>query len=98
MSHLFAQGLISGRAFVGDLRFREKINKKIPEVFKLEQWEKRPDASKYKIIFAIIMKPNKDLYIPFFSKIVLKTVVDELKLLGFKISLTKISTKATLND
>jgi uncharacterized protein (TIGR04141 family) len=60
---------------------------------------KKPKASDYKIIYAIITKQKKKLSIPFFSKVVLKNNRKILEAYGFEIYLSKIeNVKVTDKD
>jgi uncharacterized protein (TIGR04141 family) len=93
LSHLFLQGHNSAYIFYSDKLFREKVNQKLPNQFKIPDID-NIDPSKYEIVFAIIStSPSihiKDI-LPFFSKISLMQVYRRLKLYKFKISLIKIS-------
>jgi len=51
LSHLFSQGLVSGELFLRDDKFREKVNKKLGDNFKINN---KPKASDYEVIFGII--------------------------------------------
>jgi uncharacterized protein (TIGR04141 family) len=93
LSHLFAQGMVSGELFIGDKKFREKVNKGLPESHRIENTEDRPIASDYEIIFAIISSLDKDLDIPFFSKVNLRSAKRRLGAFGYKVSLQKIKTE-----
>ena len=90
LSHLFAQGFVSGELFLRDKEFRKKVNKKLHDNFKIPRIESKPDASKYKIIFGIISSSKEKLEIPFFSKVSLRTAVERLKTFGYKVYLLKI--------
>ncbi len=92
LSHLFAQGLISAELFLNYEVFRERLNEKLPEDFKFDHPENKPDVSQYKIVFAIISKSQKSLDIPFFSKVNLKNIVKELEGFGYKVFIKKIAT------
>ena len=92
LSHLFSQGLVSGELFLSDQGFREKLNGKLPDGYKLENVVVRPEPSEYKIIFAIISKSEKDLNIPFFSKVNIRNIKTRLENLGYSVFLSKIST------
>ncbi len=92
LSHLFAQGLVSGEAFL-DKEFREKVNEKLPNSHKPElDSSKKLDPSDYEIIFAIISKHDGELNIPFFSKVSMRNAVKTLENFGYSVSLMKIST------
>ena len=93
LSHLFAQGLVSGELFLRDEEFRNKVNKKLDVGFKISNTRLKPDASKYKIIFGIISLSKEKLEIPFFSKVGLRTAVERLKTFGYEVYLTKIESQ-----
>ena len=93
LSHLFFQGLVSGELFLSDQAFREKLNEKLPDDYKLENISDKPDASDYKIIFAIISKKEEEgLDIPFFSKMNIRNAKRRLETFGYAVSLLKIET------
>ena len=92
LSHLFSQGLVSGELFLSDQEFRTKLNGKLPNGYKLENVADKPKSSEYKIMFAIISKSEKDLHIPFFSKVNIKNIKRRLENLGYPVFLLKIST------
>ena len=92
LSHLFSQGLVSGELFLSDQEFRTKLNGKLPNGYKLENVADKPKSSEYKIVFAIISKSEKDLHIPFFSKVNIKNIKRRLENLGYPVFLLKIST------
>ena len=92
LSHLFNQGLVSGELFQMESEFRELFNSKLPKGRKLSNTKVRPNRNDYKIIFAIISESNeKDLSIPFFSRISLKHVITRLEARGFVVLSAKIS-------
>jgi uncharacterized protein (TIGR04141 family) len=92
LSHLFSQGLVSGELFLGDAKFREKVNEKLPNDFKLSDPKARPIAAQHEIIYGIISSHPKDLEIPFFSKVSLRNAKKRLETFGYKVSLLKIPT------
>ena len=92
LSHLFSQGLVSGELFLSDQEFRAKLNGKLPDEYKLENVVDKPNPSEYKIIFAIISKSEKDLNIPFFSKVNIRNIKRRLESSGYPVFLLKIST------
>ena len=91
LSHLFNQGVVSGELLQMERRFRELVNKELPESHKIENVEKRPLAGQYKVVYAIISEYDEALEIPFFSKISLKNAVRRLESIGFNVELAKIS-------
>ena len=92
LSHLFSQGLVSGELFLRDTKFREKVNEKLPDSFKISNVKAKPIASQHEVVYGIISSCSEDLDIPFFSKVSLRTAKNRLETFGYKVSLLKIST------
>ncbi|HPH38014.1 MAG TPA: TIGR04141 family sporadically distributed protein [Sediminibacterium sp.] len=92
LSHLFAQGFVSAELLLTDDVFRKKvIEELLPASFKKVIPLKKPNASDYSIVFAIITKQKgAKLTIPFFSKVVLKQNKKILEAYGYKMFLSKI--------
>ena len=91
LSHLFNQGLVSGELFQMDSEFRKLLNSKLPAKFKLSNPNNRPKINDYHVVFAIISESDeKDLSIPFFSKISLRHVMTRLQAIGFVVTVAKI--------
>lgn len=90
LSHLFSQGVVSGELFLADKDFREKVNAKLPESHRLDQVDRKPTASEYDVVFAVISSSNGDLNLPFFSKVSLKNAKRRLETFGYKVYLQKI--------
>jgi uncharacterized protein (TIGR04141 family) len=89
LSHLFAQGKVSGQMFLSDKKFREKVKKKVKEL-KFNSGTD-PSPNDYKIIFGIISESDKALNIPFFSKVNFKSTKGLLNTFGYKnVFLTKV--------
>jgi len=89
LSHLFAQGQVSGQMFLSDNKFRQKVIQKEKMISFDPDIE--PNPSDYKIVFGIISESENDLNIPFFSKVHFKNVKGLLNTFGFKnVFLTKI--------
>ncbi|MEX2493729.1 MAG: TIGR04141 family sporadically distributed protein [Nitrospirales bacterium] len=92
LSHLFNQGLVSGELFQMEAEFRQLLNSKLPLTFKLANPEIRPHLNEYLVVFAIISESDeKDLSIPFFSRISLRHVITRLQAIGFEVAVAKIS-------
>jgi len=95
LSHLFAQGRISGTLFKRSAEFRVKVSSKIQKasVKRLINFPGTLDMSNYKIVYAIVAKsnPNWPKSLPFFSKLNLKNTAEELELLGYQVSLLHIT-------
>jgi uncharacterized protein (TIGR04141 family) len=90
LSHLFAQGTVSGEAFVSDPDFRKKLNAKLPEAHKLANTLAQPDAREYEVIYGIISDSESPLDIPFFSKVNLRYARRRLASMGYKVAIKKI--------
>jgi len=90
LSHLFAQGRISGELFQMDQEFREAVNIELPEGFKIKNVQERPKIDEYQIVFAIVSDISGDLVIPFFSRLNLKNTARNLQGLGFRVTKSKI--------
>lgn len=90
LSHLFSQGVVSGELFIADKGFRQKVNKKLSASHKIANIDNRPNASDYDVIFAIISSSDRDLEIPFFSKVSLRNSKRRLETYGYKVALLKI--------
>lgn len=93
LSHLFAQGRVSGQLFLNDKPFRKKVKEKVKEI-KSDipiDIENNPTASDFQIVFGVISESSNELNLPFFSKVNLKNEKKLLETFGFKnIYLTKI--------
>jgi len=90
LSHLFQQGIVSGELFLSDVKFREKVNEKLCDDYKLADSESRPDPTDYEICYAIMSDVPGELHIPFFSKVVMKNAVIRLQAYGYKVTKKKI--------
>lgn len=94
IGHLLNQGMVSANLLLTD-ELRNKLNSKFRESNRAA-WcvpTNRNDfnASNYSIVFGIMSnEEGESLKIPFFSKVVLKEVVTELRNYGFKVYLNKI--------
>lgn len=89
LSHLFAQGLIAGELFFSDDEFRTKVNDKLPDYLKFPGT--KPNPEDYEIIYAVVSSADKDLEIPFFSKVNLRRAKKRLMAFGYNVSLLKVS-------
>ncbi len=90
LSHLFAQGVVSGELFASDAEFRAKLNEKLGGPFKLADTAARPEVKEYTVIYAVISSKDEPLEIPFFSKVSLKNAKRRLEGFGFNVRLCKI--------
>ncbi|MCU7919227.1 MAG: TIGR04141 family sporadically distributed protein [Candidatus Thiodiazotropha sp. (ex Epidulcina cf. delphinae)] len=91
LSHLFNQGLVSGELFQMEPEFRQLLNSKLPDNYKLKDVINRPKTNEYHVVFAIISESDEDeLSIPFFSRISLKHVLIRLQAIGFVVTVAKV--------
>lgn len=95
LSHLFAQGLVSGELFQLDAEFRRKLNEKLPDGRKLANTLVRPSDKEYAVVFAIISDRPGPLKLPLFSRLTLKHATERLKLCGFRVFKAKIPVSET---
>lgn len=100
LSHLFAQGLISGMVFAQDAGFQEKVKEKINGQYenhfkKIIDNGEKINPRNYEVVFGVISKPNPDWpeSLPFFSQLNLRQHRRQLELLGYKVSLQLIEEK-----
>lgn len=92
LSHLFAQGYVSGELFITDDGFREAVKKRfaLKAPYDVLFPKKRPVAAQYSIVFGIITTSTKPLNLPFFSKVTLKSYKRILEAYGFNVYLAQI--------
>jgi uncharacterized protein (TIGR04141 family) len=95
LSHLFAQGVVSGTLFLQDADFRKAVNRQLPETHRVQRPDRRPPARSYEVAFAIISRSPRELQLPFFSKVNLRTAHQTLTGLGYRVTLTKIPVAAS---
>lgn len=89
LSHLFAQGRVSGQLFLNDQPFRVKVKQKEGALPFNEN--DTPLAADFSIVFGVISDSENDLNLPFFSKVNLKNEKKLLEAFGFRrIYLTKV--------
>jgi uncharacterized protein (TIGR04141 family) len=95
LSHLFAQGRMSGEALLRDEEFREDAREFLRDI--RASWEGRipvdkPDPRRYRIVFAILggdpTHPKEDL--PFFSQLNLVRTYQALDAQGFRVGVTAV--------
>jgi uncharacterized protein (TIGR04141 family) len=86
LSHLFNQGRVAAKLFVGDRRFRDEALKKFPDGAPFEV-DEPPDPRLFTIAFLIGSKYGGDQPLPLFSRIVLVDVFTELRNYGFNVKL-----------
>jgi uncharacterized protein (TIGR04141 family) len=90
LSHLFNQGFVSSQLIVSDSVFRKKVRDKLTDAkFKTLIPSKRPDASTFNIVFAVVKKKPKDgkFKLPLFSKITFRRCKRSLEAYGYNVYL-----------
>jgi len=92
LSHLFAQGFVSGQLLQMDSEFREKVIKILKPAFKgLLSKEQSPDKDAFTVVYAIISDTEgDDLRLPFFSQVNVNNTAKMLRGMGYKVELLKI--------
>jgi uncharacterized protein (TIGR04141 family) len=90
LSHLFQQGVVSGELFISDENFRNEVNNRLSDDYKMDDIKSRPDPREYEICYAIMSDIPEDLNLPFFSKVVMKHAVKRLQAYGYKVTKKKI--------
>lgn len=90
LSHLFAQGLVSGELFARDEEFRQAVTNELPTHFRATISNPRPQE--YAVVYGVISKSQRPLELPFFSRINLRNAHRRLTGLGYRVGLTKIPT------
>lgn len=90
LSHLFAQGRVSGQLFLNNESFRKKAKER-EGALPFNPID-TPIVTDYKIIFGIISESRNELNLPFFSKVNFKNEKKFLEAFGFRnIYLVKIN-------
>lgn len=91
LSHLFAQGRISGEIFKTDPAFRSKVGAELTGAFHLSDPDRAPSEAEYSIVFAVISDSDGDeLLFPFFSRLNLRHTYRNLTGYGYQVFLAKI--------
>jgi uncharacterized protein (TIGR04141 family) len=91
LSHLFAQGFVSGQLIQIDANFRGKVRAKLKGPFqKLINVTTKPAQDDFTIVYAIISSVKGALHLPFFSRVNLNNTAKVLKGFGYKVELLKI--------
>jgi uncharacterized protein (TIGR04141 family) len=97
LGHLFNQGLVSGELLKSHSGYIDLVNAELPVAHRLPSdpmGTRMPrDVSGYTIVFGIISQSEgTELHLPFFAKVVLKSVYTRLSELGYgNVMLAKIS-------
>ncbi|MEK7315628.1 MAG: TIGR04141 family sporadically distributed protein [Candidatus Eisenbacteria bacterium] len=98
LSHLFAQGLVSGEAFHTDSGFRAKLNEVLPATHRLADPAQQPRASDYKVVFGVVSRDERPLRLPFFSKVNLRFAARRLQGFGYGVDRIKNVSAAARAD
>ncbi len=96
LSHLFAQGFVSGQLIQIDSEFRQKLKGKLTGAFAdLINPDQRPEHHEFSVIFAVISDAEGEkLNLPFFSRVNFNNNAKILGGLGYKVELLKIEWSA----
>jgi uncharacterized protein (TIGR04141 family) len=102
LSHMFAQGSVSARTFVGDAAYRDAVRAEIEhsvDPVEQQKWlslippgSETVDRSKYTVSYCVIANSKKaDAdWLPFFSKLNLMQHGKQVLSLGFNLSISRI--------
>jgi uncharacterized protein (TIGR04141 family) len=92
LSHLFAQGFVSGQLIQLDSEFRKKLKAKLKGEFsEMISVPARPADKELTIIFAVISnKAGDKLDLPFFSRVNFNNAARVLEGFGYRVQLLKI--------
>ncbi len=94
LGHLFNQGLVSAELLKSDKSFVQLANEKIDPAHALDlPFDVPRDVTDYKVVFGVISQSDAPgLHLPFFAKVVLKSVCTRILERGFgEVMLAKIS-------
>jgi uncharacterized protein (TIGR04141 family) len=89
LSHLFAQGLVSGELFLTDEEFRKEVNARLPASHQFQS-SAAPERGKYRVVFGIISDRPGALRVPFFSRLNMKHAARRLGAYGYRVAKMKI--------
>jgi uncharacterized protein (TIGR04141 family) len=96
LSHLFAQGLVSGRLFAGDATFRAAVRELVDDIELAALFPTaRPAISNYEVVYIVIAGPGRHVpsaVLPFFSLVNLANTARDLGTLGFRVTVDVIGT------
>lgn len=90
LSHLFYQGMASAEFFQTDPQYRKLIREKLPTSFRIFDSNVRPAFDEYHVVYGIISRSEKPLWMPFFSRVGIRHAVRRLRGFGYRVSLAKI--------
>lgn len=89
LSHLFSQGYVSGALLATDDHFRGEFNSIVPEAFRIE-FERYLRRDMCGVVFGIVSQSERELWLPFFSRLNLKNAATRLGSMGFAVLTKKI--------
>jgi uncharacterized protein (TIGR04141 family) len=96
LSHLIAQGFVSGQLIQIDGEFRRKVRDQLAEPYReLIPIDKKPAQDEFTIVYAVISAAGgKGLHLPFFSRVNMNNTRKILRGYGYKVELLKIAVNA----
>ena len=89
LSHLFHQGMNAAYMTAGDVGFRKKVNKILPDTHKIPE-DGAFRSSDYEVVFAIGTRDPIGFDLPFFSKVSLRNSSRNLRISGYRVSFSTI--------
>lgn len=95
LSHLFAQGYVSGDLLATDDYFRHEFNRAVPKEFRID-FARHLQRDLCGVVFAIVSRSPRPLVPPFFSRVTLKNASRRLESMGFRVYLKKIEVTTEL--
>jgi uncharacterized protein (TIGR04141 family) len=98
LSHLFAQGMVSGELFAMNEAFRSRVRVLLPRSHKeLVNARGRPAQDAYRVVFAVVSQQSgNDLSLPFFSRVHARNARRRLEGLGYRVALAKIAMETSV--
>lgn len=90
LSHLFAQGVVAADMLLHDRRFREEFSRKLPTTHQLASVATSPQPGEFEVAYAIVVGPDGELSLPFFSRVNLRNAARQLGQFGLRVALTPI--------
>lgn len=92
LSHLFAQGTVSGELFKTQADFRSLVSDRLPESHKLADAVVTPQPDEYRVVYAVVSSESgAGLTLPFFSRLNLRAATTRLRGYGYRVALSKIA-------
>ncbi len=91
LSHLFSQGLVSAQLLFSDPAFRQAVNERLPLSHRFADPATRINPSDFEVAYAIVDRAGRQVRLPFFSRVNLRSVCATLKGFGYNVTLTLAS-------